>query len=91
MNITNLGIDDLNFEEVSVYPNPSNGKVTVSFNKDVNLRSLVVRDVTGRVIREEKPQTTSGITFDISAEAQGIYFLDIEVGGATQSFKLTKN
>lgn len=91
VNIANLGIDDLNFEDVSVYPNPSNGKVTVSFNKEVNLRSCVVRDVTGRVIREEKPQTTNGVTFDISAEAQGIYFLDIEVGGATQSYKLIKN
>lgn len=91
VNITNLGIDDLNFEDVSVYPNPSNGKITVSFNKEVNLKSFVIRDVTGRMVREEKPQTTSGITFDISSEAQGIYFLNIEVGGATQSFKLIKN
>ncbi len=89
--ISNLGIDDLNFEDVSVYPNPTNGKVTVSFNKEVNLKSFVIRDVTGRLIREEKPQTTSGITFDISTEAQGVYFLNIEVGGATQSFKLIKN
>ncbi|MNK00330.1 Ser-Thr-rich glycosyl-phosphatidyl-inositol-anchored membrane family protein [compost metagenome] len=91
VNITNLGIDDLNFEDVSVYPNPSNGQVTVSFNKEVNLKSFVVRDITGRLIREEKPQTTNGITFDISAEAQGVYFLNIEVGGAIQSFKLIKN
>lgn len=89
--ISNLGIDDLNFEDVSVYPNPTTGKITVSFNKEVNLRSFVIRDVTGRLIREEKPQTTSGITFDISAEAQGVYFLNIEVGGATQSIKLIKN
>nr|WP_294861020.1 zinc-dependent metalloprotease family protein [uncultured Fluviicola sp.] len=89
--ISNLGIDDLNFEDVSVYPNPSNGKITVSFNKEVNLKSFVIRDVTGRMVREEKPQTTSGITFDISTEAQGVYFLNIEVGGATQSFKLIKN
>ena len=89
--ISNLGIDDLNFEDVSVYPNPTNGKITVSFNKEVNLKSFVIRDVTGRLIREEKPQTTSGITFDISTEAQGVYFLNIEVGGATQSFKLIKN
>ncbi len=91
VNISNLGIDDLNFEDVSVYPNPSNGKITVSFNKEVNLKSFVIRDVTGRLIREEKPQTTSGITFDISTEAQGVYFLNIEVGGSTQSFKLIKN
>ena len=91
VNISNLGIDDLNFEDVSVYPNPSNGKITVSFNKEVNLKSFVIRDVTGRMIREEKPQTTSGLTFDISTEAQGVYFLNIEVGGATQSFKLIKN
>ncbi|WP_343635538.1 reprolysin-like metallopeptidase [Fluviicola sp.] len=91
VNITNLGIDDLNFEDVSVYPNPTNGKITVSFNKEVNLKSFVIRDVTGRLIREEKPQTTSGITFDISTEAQGVYFLNIEVGGSIQSFKLIKN
>jgi hypothetical protein len=91
VNIANLGIDELNFDDVSVYPNPSTGKITVSFNKEVNLKSFVIRDVTGRLIREEKPQTTNGVTFDISAEAQGVYFLNIEVGGATQSFKLIKN
>lgn len=91
VNVANLGIDDLNFEDVSVYPNPTNGEITVSFNKEVNVKSFMIRDVTGRLIREEKPQTTNGITFDISAEAQGVYFLNIEAGGATQSFKLIKN
>lgn len=91
VNITNLGIDDLNFEDVSIYPNPSNGKVTVSFNKEVNLKSFVIRDVTGRLVREEKPQTTNGLTFDISTEAQGVYFLNIEVGNSIQSFRLIKN
>lgn len=91
VNITNLGIDDLNFEDVSIYPNPSNGKITVSFNKEVNLKSFVIRDVTGRTVREEKAQTTNGLTFDISTEAQGVYFLNIEVGNSIQSFKLIKN
>ncbi len=91
VNITNLGIDDLNFEDVSIYPNPSNGKVTVSFNKEVNLKSFVIRDVTGRMVREEKPQTTNGLTFDISTEAHGVYFLNIEVGNSIQSFRLIKN
>jgi hypothetical protein len=91
VNIINLGLDDLNFEDVSIYPNPSNGKITVSFNKEVNLKSFVIRDVTGRMVREEKPQTTNGITFDISSEAQGVYFLNIEAGSSTQSFKLIKN
>lgn len=91
VNITNLGIDDLNFEDVSIYPNPSNGKITVSFNKEVNLKSFVIRDVTGRLVREEKPQTTNGLTFDISTEAQGVYFLNIEVGNSIQSFRLIKN
>ncbi len=91
VNITNLGIDDLNLEDVSIYPNPTNGKITVSFAKEVNLKSFVIRDVTGRMIREEQPQTTSEITFDISTEAQGIYFLNVEVGSAVQSFKLIKN
>ncbi len=91
VNITNLGIDDLNFEDVSIYPNPSNGKITVSFNKEVNLKSFVIRDVTGRMVREEKAQTTNGLTFDISTEAQGVYFLNIEVGNSIQSFKLIKN
>jgi hypothetical protein len=91
VNITGLGVDDLNFEDVSIYPNPSNGKITVSFNKEVTLKSFVIRDVTGRLVREEKPQTTTGITFDISTEAQGVYFLNIESGNTIQSFKLIKN
>ncbi|MNR59279.1 hypothetical protein D3C85_1804990 [compost metagenome] len=51
----------------------------------------MIRDVTGRMVREEKAQTTNGLTFDISTEAQGVYFLNIEVGNSIQSFKLIKN
>ncbi len=91
VNIANLGVDQLNLTDISIYPNPSNGQVTVSFQAAVNIQSFTITDVMGRTIREEKPQTTEAITFDISTEAQGVYFLNISIENVKQSYKLIKN
>ncbi|WP_179343316.1 T9SS type A sorting domain-containing protein [Winogradskyella ursingii] len=63
---------------ISVYPNPSNGKITIK-NSGIALRDLIISDINGRVISTiELNGATSNKNFDFSTLlTSGIYFLNI--------------
>lgn len=75
-----------NLEVFSLYPNPTDGKVTISFISRMNMDDVVltVTDITGRQLSKQtyKPQ---GRTFkqdlDLGKEARGVYFVQLEVNG----------
>ncbi|WP_185965562.1 LamG-like jellyroll fold domain-containing protein [Flavobacterium zepuense] len=82
---------------VSLYPNPTTGKVTIQLNgaaagKDV---SVEVYDLLGRKVTEIKNLTTIGasqkIEVDLSAFAgEQVFIIQLHVGDATGSYKLLK-
>jgi hypothetical protein len=65
---TSTGINDLIAVEVSVFPNPTAGKVTVK--SDLNIKQINLYAVDGKYI-----STTESTTIDIAVK--GIYFLKI--------------
>jgi len=80
--ITGVGINS-NEIDVNIYPNPSNGKITVKLNSNQNLVSI--SDINGKVIKTII--TTSKVTsFDLSDFENGIYFIKVE----TNKFNYTK-
>ena len=79
----------------NVYPNPSNGAITISLNsesqEDINL-SLI--DMAGRLVTYEKYQLTSTFfktEFNYGVVAQGIYILKIVQGDKIISKKIIVN
>lgn len=67
-----VGVDELNRVSVGVYPNPANGRVTLS-----NVRAggvVEIADASGRIVL--RPQINSSQqTIDVSALSGGIYFV----------------
>lgn len=88
--INNLGIDDISIQDISVYPNPTNGKLEVNFGKVIDLQAFTVTDVTGRQIRIEQAMLTDKVSIDISREAAGVYFINVKVGNAIQTVRVIK-
>ena len=95
-----VGID--NYElgitnyELSVYPNPTNGLITirtavgVGFTADQNGAFIQIYDISGRVVQTqliESQRNTNEFTIDISNLQQGMYYL--RVGNETA--KIIKN
>ncbi|WP_163409445.1 leucine-rich repeat domain-containing protein [Flavobacterium ajazii] len=80
-NCSSLGISDFDTKTVQVYPNPTNGMVTISEHADVS-----VFDIQGKIISESK-NTTS---FDLSAQTTGMYFAKITTEKGTQTIKIVK-
>ncbi|MBU3675673.1 MAG: T9SS type A sorting domain-containing protein, partial [Chitinophagaceae bacterium] len=64
---------------ISIYPNPTEGVLQVSvYEQSAGAIKLVVRDMSGRVVKTVEAQTASGnnqLSVDLSAVAQGIYTL----------------
>ena len=73
---------------VSVYPNPSNGKVRVNSSSGL-LSKLEVFDVMGKLVLVQPTKSFSEET-DLSHFANGLYLLRAWVGGTYNTFKILK-
>lgn len=85
-----VGIEENDFENVLIYPNPTTGVVNVSgLSGKV---SIVVTDALGRRVQEVPFNGTGRVLIDISSEPFGVYFLTIqsETAVVTRKVKLIK-
>jgi hypothetical protein len=89
-----IGIDeDALANAVEVYPNPSNGVFNLRFAGDASEATVTVVDLVGNVISTTSlSEITSGTDqkIDLSEEPGGLYFIRIELDGATAVKKVTK-
>jgi photosystem II stability/assembly factor-like uncharacterized protein len=73
----NTGINDPTANEITVYPNPTNGKVTLSTaNSQSVITSISVFNITGK----EVSAVGSEVTVDLSSQPKGLYILLIKEG-----------
>lgn len=76
---------------IELYPTPTKGIVTVSFETIVSIETLKITDITGRIILSNQDVKTNELTLDLSNESNGVYYLQIQVNGSIQSLKILKN
>lgn len=88
-----VGIDDIEKSGiVSIFPNPSNGLITVQVNYQAtdNVSIWVFNQLGQEVMFTKENKTTYSLSknIDLSAQAPGIYFLKIESGKLDYSKKI---
>lgn len=66
-------IENLGFEQVNLYPNPTKDKFTIEVSED--LTSLHLFDLSGKKIKSYNPQAKQ---FEVSSIAKGVYFLELK-------------
>ena len=71
---------------VSLYPNPTNGKITLAGDANIN---ITVMDVLGKTALSMNT-TESNQEIDLSACAQGVYLVKCESNGKSVTFRLIK-
>jgi len=79
--------------EVKIYPNPANAHVVISLDlKTVSEVSLLLTDLTGRVILTRESRFESGSqteSLSLGSVPPGIYSLKVKVNGRVQTQKLS--
>ncbi len=73
------GIAEIN-DEFSIYPNPTNGKVSVKVNSEFDGYTATVLDMNGRELNSFILNKSTGNSFNLSNETSGVYLLRISNG-----------
>lgn len=73
-----LSRDNFELNNISIYPNPSNGVFTISLG-DIEPTSIEVYDLTGKIILSKKDNIVTNFetSINLSNASQGIYFVKI--------------
>ena len=67
------GINEIN-EEISIYPNPTNGIVNI--NTDNNIERVIISDISGKIIKQINPKSNK-LYLNLNNQKNGIYIISI--------------
>ncbi|HRP60011.1 MAG TPA: T9SS type A sorting domain-containing protein, partial [Vicingus sp.] len=74
---------------VSIYPNPTNGMVSINLGSKNSVVDYTISSIEGKVI--ETGKTSSNIiAVDLSNESKGVYFIRINTENTSTVYKLIK-
>lgn len=73
--IGSVGVSKVdNLENISVYPNPANDKITVRIPVEISESNIVITDIEGKEMIQKKIKGST-VTIDVSDIPLGVYFL----------------
>ncbi len=87
-----LGNNDFSnslFDNLSVVPNPTTGEFSIKLHNTFNNIVMIVTDITGKVVSEEKFNNVTEISSNITGET-GLYFVRLKSSQGEKCFKLIK-
>ena len=87
-----LGIDDLtSLENVTVYPNPTNGVFYISKNNLTTITKIKIFNTNAKLIDEIKAVDSQNTIIDLASFSKGIYFIEISNENNKVVKKIQKN
>lgn len=87
---TNLATNKNDFEIFAIYPNPSNGSVSISLTSNTNVK-VCLNDISGRIIFNEIFENSDSVfkkDINFNNLSKGIYLINVESDGKIASKKL---
>lgn len=82
------GVEELNKDMLSIFPNPTNNMINVSGLK--NVESIILMDVTGKIVYTNNNLTNDVLTIDLSEASNGLYFMQVKSSDANETYKIVK-
>lgn len=84
------GIADGIIKVNAIMPNPTTGRFMVRLSQAIVNGNVLLLDVNGKVM-EKRRQSGNMLSFDISTQPAGTYFVRIEVEGKVSTLRLLSN
>ncbi len=75
---------------LQVYPNPANQSAIISLQSVVNAATIKLINITGQTVIEKQNQSGKQFTIDLSTQAAGIYFVEVQQSGVVWRGKVVK-
>ena len=76
---------------VEIYPNPTNGLITVQKTNEINLVSAKIYDINGRLLKDiDLSEMNLEKQIDISKLASGIYIISVKSDNSSGVMRLIK-
>ncbi len=89
--VPGVGISDIESKTVSIYPNPTDGKLTIRLGKTYTDVQLIITTQVGQLVAAEEYKNTSTVQTLFDGPA-GIYFVTVTAdGGIISHNKIVKN
>jgi Leucine-rich repeat (LRR) protein len=81
-----LGIEDVIFDKISIYPNPVKGQLHID---NIVLEKVTVYDALGKLIKTTKfTNASDSNTLDLGGLTKGVYFIYLQSEGANSARKI---
>ncbi len=78
--LDNYGIEDVDLTKaISIFPNPCNGKFTLSNTSGKSIQQVLMYDLSGNAVLDLREGNLSNTVIDVTDKPAGIYFLRIFV------------
>jgi len=78
ISVETLSVESLGFENLSIFPNPSSGNITISSSQLVSETSISLYDILGKKLLSDRIIPQNGtVSLDISSFENGVYFVKI--------------
>ena len=84
---SSLGIEESLFKSVSIYPNPFVNEVSIGSSNVLNIQSVKVFDVNGKIVFSSLQNIE---TINLDQLSNGIYILKLLANDKKATFKLVK-
>jgi hypothetical protein len=86
-----LGLTEGTNLDVTIFPNPTEGVVNVTFNQDYSGATYYVATLDGKLVLPEGEIEGDELQIDLAEQPNGIYLLHIQVDSRTSIYKILKN
>lgn len=87
-----LSNTEISLSDLKLYPNPTNGLITISNIALGDIKNITVTNQLGQMVKEINPSEFNNNTFDISNLNKGIYFIQIrDVSNNSKTLRIVKN
>ena len=90
VSIGNVGIEDELTSLVSIYPNPTNGLVTIKLDNQQGAINYTITTLEGKIVEQAFNVSANQIEVDLSNQSDGIYTFILNAGNTNKVYKIVK-
>ena len=84
------GINALTSSKFLVYPNPAKSVITLNGLNDIDVESVIVKDMSGKMMAYYDNINTPALDMDINHLSSGMYFVQVNYNGVNEVIKFIK-